>query len=116
MLNIPRSDVTQEADSVSMCSSAGPPNYAAFGPRIRAERQRQSQSLRDLTGDVGVSASLVSQIENTQAIPSVNTLYALVTTFRMSMDEVSSVGLGASTGYPSAVAAHPRWKRASSDL
>ena len=40
------------------------------GPRLRAERERQGLSLREIAKRVGVSASLVSQIERDKVAPS----------------------------------------------
>ena len=44
--------------------------------------------LRELARAVGVSASLISQVELGKATPSVGTLYAIVTQLGMSMDEL----------------------------
>lgn len=45
-------------------------------------------SVRALAREVGVSASLVSQIENGKANPSVGTLYAIVSALSISLDEL----------------------------
>jgi transcriptional regulator with XRE-family HTH domain len=58
------------------------------GGRLRAERERRGISLRELARRVGVSASLVSQIELDRVNPSVSTLYALVTELGMTMSDV----------------------------
>ncbi len=58
------------------------------GNRLRAERERLGISLRELARRVGVSPSLVSQIELDRVNPSVSTLYALVTELGMTMSEV----------------------------
>jgi transcriptional regulator with XRE-family HTH domain len=58
------------------------------GHRLRAERERQRISLRELARRVGVSPSLVSQIELDRVNPSVSTLYALVTELGMTMSDV----------------------------
>ena len=58
------------------------------GSRLRAERERRGISLRELARRVGVSPSLVSQIELDRVNPSVSTLYALVTELGMTMSEV----------------------------
>jgi transcriptional regulator with XRE-family HTH domain/mannose-6-phosphate isomerase-like protein (cupin superfamily) len=59
---------------------------AALGQRLRAERERQRTGLRELARRVGVSASLISQIELGRATPSVGTLYAIVNELGMSLD------------------------------
>ncbi len=58
------------------------------GSRLRAERERLGISLRELARRVGVSPSLVSQIELDRVNPSVGTLYALVTELGMTMSDV----------------------------
>jgi transcriptional regulator with XRE-family HTH domain len=67
------------------------PEHAAdvsqIGARLRAERERLGISLRELARRVGVSPSLVSQIELDRVNPSVSTLYALVTELGMTMSD-----------------------------
>ena len=58
------------------------------GSRLREERERREMSLRELARRVGVSPSLVSQIELDRVNPSVSTLYALVTELGMTMSDV----------------------------
>ncbi|MFZ0342816.1 MAG: helix-turn-helix domain-containing protein [Gaiellaceae bacterium] len=58
------------------------------GTRLRRERERCGLSLRELARRVGVSPSLVSQIELDRVNPSVSTLYALVTELGVTMGEV----------------------------
>jgi transcriptional regulator with XRE-family HTH domain len=58
------------------------------GGRLRTERERLGISLRELARRVGVSPSLVSQIELDRVNPSVSTLYALVTELGMTMSDV----------------------------
>jgi transcriptional regulator with XRE-family HTH domain len=58
------------------------------GSRLREERGRRGMSLRELARRVGVSPSLVSQIELDRVNPSVSTLYALVTELGMTMSDV----------------------------
>lgn len=60
----------------------------SIGPRLRLRRQRKGISLRALAREVGVSPSLVSQIEQSKANPSVGTLYAIVTALGISLDEL----------------------------
>lgn len=58
------------------------------GSRLRAERERRGVTLRELARRVGVSPSLVSQIELDRVNPSVSTLYALVTELGVTMSDV----------------------------
>jgi transcriptional regulator with XRE-family HTH domain len=64
------------------------PDASKVGGRLRAERERLGISLRELARRVGVSPSLVSQIELDRVNPSVSTLYALVTELGMTMSDV----------------------------
>lgn len=63
---------------------------ASIGPRLRAAREARGLTLRELARRIGVSPSLVSQIENGRGAPSVNTLYALVTELDISVDTLFS--------------------------
>src|ERR671931_398138 len=67
---------------------AGTLEVSRVGSRLRAERERRGISLRELARRVGVSPSLVSQIELDRVNPSVSTLYSLVTELGMTMSEV----------------------------
>jgi len=58
------------------------------GHRLRTERERLRIGLRELARRVGVSPSLVSQIELDRVNPSVSTLYAIVTELGMTMSDV----------------------------
>jgi transcriptional regulator with XRE-family HTH domain len=58
------------------------------GSRVREERLRQKIGVRELARRVGVSASLVSQVELGKASPSVGTLYAIVNELGLSLDEL----------------------------
>lgn len=64
------------------------PDYPQIGERLRARRHELGLSLRDLADRLGVSASLISQIERGRANPSVSTLYALVAELDVSLDEM----------------------------
>jgi transcriptional regulator with XRE-family HTH domain len=59
-----------------------------IGSRLREERERARISQRELARRLGVSASLISQIESGQSKPSVSTLYAIVTELGVSLDHV----------------------------
>lgn len=58
------------------------------GRRVREERLRQQIGVRELARRVGVSASLISQVELGKASPSVGTLYAIVNELGLSLDEL----------------------------
>ena len=59
---------------------------AALGARVRAEREAAGVSVRGLAKRLGVSPSLLSQIERGLAQPSVGTLWAIVTELGLSLD------------------------------
>ena len=59
-----------------------------IGGRLREERERRGISLRELARRVGVSPSLVSQIELDRVNPSVSTLWTIVTELGMTMSDV----------------------------
>jgi DNA-binding XRE family transcriptional regulator/quercetin dioxygenase-like cupin family protein len=69
---------------VVVASPAVPP----IGARLRAERIRRGVSIRALARDIGVSASLISQIETEKSSPSVSTLYAISTALGISIEEL----------------------------
>src|SRR4051794_7887501 len=64
------------------------PQAVRVGARLREERERQEISLSELAARIGVSKSLVSQIERDKVTPSVGTLYALVTQLGLTMGDV----------------------------
>jgi transcriptional regulator with XRE-family HTH domain/quercetin dioxygenase-like cupin family protein len=59
-----------------------------IGERVRAERVRRGISLRGLARGVGVSPSLISQIETGKCQPSVSTLYAITTVLGVSVQDI----------------------------
>ena len=62
--------------------------YGGMGDRLRAARQAHGLSLRALADRLGVSPSLISQVETGRANPSVSTLYAIVNALGISLDEL----------------------------
>ena len=60
----------------------------SMGKAIRAARTKQKLSLRRVAADIGVSASLLSQVETGKTQPSVSTFYALVNRLGISVDEL----------------------------
>ena len=66
----------------------GRPDYPEMGERLRAARRDRHLSLRVLAERLGVSPSLISQIETGRANPSVSTLYAIAAELDVSLDEL----------------------------
>ena len=62
--------------------------YGEMGDRLREARQARGLSLRGLAERLGVSPSLISQVETGRAKPSVSTLYAIVTELGISLEAV----------------------------
>jgi transcriptional regulator with XRE-family HTH domain len=59
-----------------------------MGERLRSARRARGLSLRELSQRLGVSASLISQVETGRANPSVSTLYAIAAELDVSLDEL----------------------------
>lgn len=70
------------------------------GNLIRRERQKQGLSLRELARRVGVSASMLSQVETDRTRPSVSTIYAIATELGLSIDALLSESDGTADGSP----------------
>ncbi len=84
-----------------------PADAPPVGARIRHARLARGMGLRALAREVGVSASLVSQIETGKTQPSVSTLYAITTALAISVESLfdageSAAGPSAATAVPSA--------------
>lgn len=71
-----------------MASSTVPP----IGARLRAARRHRGVTVRGLAREIGVSASLISQIETEKSSPSVSTLYALTTALGVSIEDLFGNG------------------------
>ncbi|HEY1369278.1 MAG TPA: cupin domain-containing protein [Gaiellaceae bacterium] len=61
---------------------------SSIGTRLRVQRERLGLSLREIARRVGVSASLISQIERDKVNPSVSTLWSLVTELGLRMGDI----------------------------
>lgn len=59
-----------------------------IGERLREERTKAGMSQRELARRLGLSASMISQLESGLSKPSVGTLYAIVTELNLSLDRV----------------------------
>jgi transcriptional regulator with XRE-family HTH domain/mannose-6-phosphate isomerase-like protein (cupin superfamily) len=83
------------------------PEYRGIGDRLRTARTERGLSLRALADRLGVSASLISQVERGLARPSVNTLYAMARELDVSLDELLFVDVRASHVDQPAAGAEP---------
>jgi transcriptional regulator with XRE-family HTH domain len=88
-----------------------------LGARLRLARERTGMSLRELARRVGVSASLVSQIERDRVKPSVGTLYSVANELGLLLDELfrdgesDSITDARDRGRGPAVSPHPVQRR-----
>jgi transcriptional regulator with XRE-family HTH domain len=64
------------------------PEPSHIGERLREARQAADMTVREVARRVGVSPSLVSQIERNKVTPSVSTLWSLVTVLGLSMGDL----------------------------
>lgn len=64
------------------------PEPSRIGARLRAERQRKGMTVRDIARRIGVSPSLISQIERDKVNPSVSTLWGFVTVLGLTMGDL----------------------------
>ena len=80
--------MAQEQRDQAVSSDAATAVRPSFGEALRERRRGNGISVRALASQVGVSPSLVSQIENGKVNPSVDTLVALVTALGLSLDEL----------------------------
>lgn len=58
----------------------------AIGEKLRAARQEQKMSLRELAEKADTSASMLSQIENGKAFPSVRSIYSIASALSLPVD------------------------------
>ncbi|TWD47088.1 XRE family transcriptional regulator [Arthrobacter sp. AG367] len=70
----------------------------SIGTRLRQARQARGVSLRSVAHDLGVSASLISQVETGKSKPSVATLYAFANLLGVSLDDVLGLDAGVLPG------------------
>ncbi len=77
-----------DADVTEVRQPDLPEALDAIGVRLREERERAGLSQRKLAKRLGLSPSLISQLESGQTKPSVGTLYSIVTELGVSLDAV----------------------------
>ncbi len=82
-----------EASRIGPVSELAAPSR--IGERLREERNRQGMTIREIAGRVGVSPSLISQVERDKVNPSVSTLWSLVTVLGLTMGDLFANGDGA---------------------
>src|SRR5215831_3244577 len=88
-MTLPRNYATGIAEAAYTPSPQ--PEASHIGPRLRAQREQMGLSLREVARRIGVSASLISQIERDKVNPSVSTLYALVRELGLTMGDLFAI-------------------------
>jgi transcriptional regulator with XRE-family HTH domain len=76
----------RSASRKSAETGSAPLNGAVLGGKLRAERERQGITVREMARRVDVSPSLVSQIERGLVTPSVGTLWSMTAELGLVMD------------------------------
>jgi len=71
-----------------------------IGARLRDARTQRGLSLRSVAQALGVSASLISQVETGKTQPSVSTLYAIAQHLGVSLDELLGIAPTSSRPVP----------------
>lgn len=74
--------------ATALVALRSPTDPEKLGARLRHERERQGLALRELARRIGVSPSLVSQIERGLVTPSVGTLWSMTAALGLIMDEL----------------------------
>ena len=77
-----------EASPLSSVPEVSAPSQ--IGERLREARNRKGMTVREIARRVGVSPSLISQIERDKVNPSVSTLWGLVTVLGLTMGDLFS--------------------------
>ena len=77
---------SEVASSFPIVAGTEEPLHLDLGGELRKVRESKKLSLRSLATAVGVSPSLLSQVETGKTQPSVSTLYALVSHLDVSLD------------------------------
>jgi len=83
----PKGRKPQPPDSTST-AAASRARASNIGPKLRQAREHKNMSVRGLARYVGVSPSLVSQIERGRVMPSVGTLYSIANELGLVVDDL----------------------------
>jgi transcriptional regulator with XRE-family HTH domain len=70
------------------------PSAEVIGARLREARTMQGLGVRELARRIGVTPSMVSQLERGKVMPSVTTLAAIARELELSLDELFAVRAG----------------------
>ncbi|TQC49136.1 helix-turn-helix domain-containing protein [Rhodococcus sp. WS4] len=78
----------------SASARTGPGVDEAIGVAFKRARLQKKMSLRQVAEQLGISTSLLSQVENQKTQPSVKTLFGLAAVLGVSLDEIATGGIG----------------------
>lgn len=81
---LPRSQAPEPASK----RKTSPAASSHLGAKLRTARERSGTTVRGMAHAIGVSPSLISQIEHGRVMPSVGTLYAITTRLGLLVDDV----------------------------
>jgi transcriptional regulator with XRE-family HTH domain len=98
---------SREAPHLVPVAPAEHPEPSHIGASLRAQREKVGLTLREVARRIGVSASLISQIEREKVNPSVSTLYALVRELGMTMGDLFAADEAAAADRASSASAGP---------
>src|SRR5260221_8231453 len=59
-----------------------------IGPRLRQAREQKNRTVRGFARDIGVSPTLISQIERGRGMPSLGTLRAIANELELVLDDL----------------------------
>lgn len=114
--NTPRSPVTPEPKSTGRRRDGARQSPTdGLGSRLRAARESRNIGVRELARRIGVSPSLISQIETGKSDPSVNTLTAIANELDVPANEIVFEPKEAAAASDSALAADSNSGNASGD-
>ena len=82
----PKARKPQSTDNSTAAASRA--KASNIGPKLRQAREHKNMSVRGLARYVGVSPSLVSQIERGRVMPSVGTLYSIANELGLVVDDL----------------------------
>jgi transcriptional regulator with XRE-family HTH domain len=84
--------VTLEPKTSLSYTEAGEQQFATVRERLSERRRELGMSMSELARTIGVSPSMISQIERGQSLPSVETLFALAAALGATVDTFFSAG------------------------
>jgi transcriptional regulator with XRE-family HTH domain len=91
---------TEVSTTNGSASRESPPSAGVIGERLRLARTSSGIGVRELSRRIGVTGSMVSQMERGAVMPSVGTLYAIVRELGLSFDDLFDTSPASGTPAP----------------